>query len=183
VERRRTYPQLPTRQGLVFGILFGVGVGAGGLGLYALLRDTHLLQSAPAKLTAKVQEFGLTTPALYILFAAGLSAVHSLLEEYYWRWFVFGRLRKLVRVPWAIGVSSVAFMAHHVIDLIVFFPGRFWTVVVPLAAAVAVGGAIWAWLYDRTGSIYAPWISHGLIDVAIMVAGYDMVFGLASGRG
>jgi membrane protease YdiL (CAAX protease family) len=43
------------------------------------------------------------------------------------------------------------------------------------SAAVAVGGAMWAWLYQRSGSIYAPWLSHLLIDAAIFTIAFDMV--------
>ena len=48
---------------------------------------------------------------------------------------------------------------------------------------VAAGGAMWAWLYQRTGTIYSSWISHLLIDAAILIVGYDMVFGLACRAG
>jgi membrane protease YdiL (CAAX protease family) len=57
----------------------------------------------------------------------------------------------------------------------VFFPGQFWTLAVPFAACTGVGGAFWAWLYDRTGSLYAAWFSHVLIDAGIMVVGYRML--------
>lgn len=68
-------------------------------------------------------------------------------------------------------------MAHHVIVLGMFFPNHFWTAAVPFSICIAVGGAFWAWLYDRTGSIYSPWISHLLVDLAILAIGYDLVFG------
>jgi membrane protease YdiL (CAAX protease family) len=70
-------------------------------------------------------------------------------------------------------------MSHHVIVLAVYMPGTraFVTKVVPLSLGVAVGGALWAWLYQRTGSIYAPWVSHVLSDVGIMAVGYAMLFG------
>ena len=41
--------------------------------------------------------------------------------------------------------------------------------------ATAVGGAFWAWLYNKTGSIYGPWASHLLIDAAIFAVGYDLI--------
>ena len=41
---------------------------------------------------------------------------------------------------------------------------------------VATGGAVWAWLYERTGSLWAAWLSHLLVDTAIMAVGYDLVF-------
>jgi uncharacterized protein len=44
-----------------------------------------------------------------------------------------------------------------------------------LSAGVAVGGAFWAWLYERTGSIFGPWLSHLLIDAGIFWIGYDLI--------
>jgi membrane protease YdiL (CAAX protease family) len=74
-------------------------------------------------------------------------------------------------------ISSLAFMSFHVIVLAVFLPHRFWELAVPLSFCVALGGCVWAWLYNRTGSIYAPWLSHVIVDLAIMAVGFDMVFG------
>jgi membrane protease YdiL (CAAX protease family) len=50
------------------------------------------------------------------------------------------------------------------------------TMTVLLSAAVAIGGAIWAWLYQRTGSLVGSWICHAMVDVGIMAVGYDLVF-------
>ena len=44
------------------------------------------------------------------------------------------------------------------------------------SASVAIGGAVWAWLYDRSGSLLGPWLSHILIDAAIFIIGYDLIF-------
>jgi membrane protease YdiL (CAAX protease family) len=49
--------------------------------------------------------------------------------------------------------------------------------VLPFSLAVGAGGAVWSWLYHRTGSIYSPWISHLIIDAAIMAVGYDLLYG------
>src|SRR5439155_785789 len=77
----------------------------------------------------------------------------------------------------AAALSALAFTAHHVVVLAVYFPGptEFLTVVLPFALCVGVGGAVWAWLYDRAQSLYAPWLSHLIIDAAILVVGYDLV--------
>jgi hypothetical protein len=176
-ERRWPRPAAPNFRGLLFGVAFGLVVGAAILALFHLwLAHSPLLRETPAKLRAKVAEFGMDTPLGYVVLAAFISVIHSLLEEYYWRWFVFGNLRALVPVAAAILLSSLAFMAHHVVVLSIYFPGRFWTVAVPLSLCIAVGGAVWAWLYQRTGSIYPPWVSHMLIDGAIMVVGYRLLF-------
>ena len=77
----------------------------------------------------------------------------------------------------AVVVSSLAFMTHHVILLATYFGwGSPWTYF--FSACVAVGGALWAWLYERTGSLYGPWLSHVVVDAAIFVVGYDMARGL-----
>ena len=47
-----------------------------------------------------------------------------------------------------------------------------------IVVAFGIGGAFWAWLYHRSESLYAPWISHCLVDLAIFLVGYDMVKGV-----
>ncbi len=171
-------PSAPTRRGLLLGILFGLGVVAGMLALYHFwLWDTHLIDVGKQAILRQVQKLGLGTPGRFLAFTAFVAVLHSLLEEYYFRWFIFGLLRRHTRLWTAVALSSVAFMAHHVILLAVYFPGggEFAAAVVLFSLCVAVGGAFWAWLYERAQSLYAPWVSHLLIDVGIMVVGYELV--------
>jgi membrane protease YdiL (CAAX protease family) len=177
IERRRVWPVRPTPDGLRVGLAFGLTVSLTGWALYAfLLRDTHFFRDAAALMKNKAFSFGADTPAKYIAFTTFLSFVHSLLEEYYWRWFVYGKLRHHVATWQANVLSSIAFMAYHVVLLFPFFPGRFWSLAMPLSLLIAAGGSVWAWLYERTNSIYAPWLSHLIIDVAIFSIGYDLIF-------
>jgi membrane protease YdiL (CAAX protease family) len=97
-----------------------------------------------------------------------------LLEEYYWRWFVFGQLRRWIPVGAAIAVSSLAFTAHHVLVLRFYF-GGFSLPTGILSLAVASGGVFWAWLYQKSGSLYGPWLSHALIDAALFLIAYDLM--------
>jgi membrane protease YdiL (CAAX protease family) len=100
---------------------------------------------------------------------------HAFLEESYWRWFVFGQLRQFMAWPLAAGISGLAFALHHVIVLGSYLPPEnFWTVTVFFSLCVAVGGALWAWIYQRSGSLYGPWLSHLLIDVGVMAIGFDL---------
>lgn len=179
-ERRLPRPKAPTAAGLALGLAFGLSVAAAMLALYHLaLRDVFLNSATPEKIRQKLEQFNLNSPGRYLAMAVFISALHSLAEEYYWRWFVFGGLRRFVPLRVAIAVSSAAFMGHHVIVLAVYFPGQFWPVVLPFSLCIAVGGAVWCWLYHRTGSIYATWLSHLLVDAAIMAVGYDLLFGAA----
>jgi membrane protease YdiL (CAAX protease family) len=177
LERRFPRPAPPRARGLLLGLGIGIFIAAGMLWLYvAVLRDSSLLERATGRLHQKLEEFGLTSRPRFILFAVFLCGLHSLLEEYYWRWFVFGRLWRLLPLLPSLVVAGLAFMAHHVIVLSFYFPDRFLDVVLPLSLAVAAGGIIWAWLYDSTGSIYPAWLGHLLVDAAIFLVGYDLLF-------
>lgn len=170
-------PAGPTTQGMLPALAFALIVAAGIFGLYfALLRDASLFSGTSERLRHKLTEFGLTTPLRFAAFAAFVSLAHALLEEYYWRWFVFGGLRRLLPLAPALLLSGLAFLGNHVVILGVFFPDRFLTAALPLSLGVGVGGVVWAWIYDRYGSLYACWLSHAVIDVALFVVGYDLLF-------
>ena len=165
----------PNRLGLLLGAAFSIVIVAVGWLLFdRMLSDMPVFAGAAELIHQKIGGFGIDSVWKYATLAAFYSLFHSLLEEYYWRWFVFGQLRRLISLWPAIVVSSLAFMAHHVIVLNEFFNDVPWMVWL-LSAAVAAGGAFWAWLYERSGSIYAPWLSHLLIDAGIFWIGYDLV--------
>ncbi len=167
----------PHFSGWPVGTGFGVLVAGAILGLYyGYFRTSPLLADTPERVREKLETFGITTPAAYAALAAFIVASHSLLEEYYWRWFVFGRLRRLIAFGPAVAVSSLAFTAHHVVILDEYLPRQFLSAVVPFSLGVAVGGAVWAWLYDRADSVWSPWLSHALVDAALFVIGWDMLF-------
>jgi hypothetical protein len=160
-------------------LIFGLAVAAVMLGAYfGALRGTSLLAKTPEMLRHKLEQVNMATPPRYVVLAVFVVAAHSLLEEYYWRWFVFGGLRQFLPLTPAMVLSSLAFMAHHVVVLYVYLPGKFWTAVLPFALAIAVGGAVWAWLYERNGSLGAPWLSHLIIDAAIFAIGWDLLWPL-----
>ncbi len=98
-------------RGVSLGLAFGLLVSAGMLGLFHgwLLPGGYLTAAIPA-IVEKAEGFAVSAPGRFILFAAFCSIVHSLLEEYYWRWFVFRQLGRLVPVGWAIAVSRNAWV-------------------------------------------------------------------------
>lgn len=167
--------QKPNGRGLLLGALFSlVVVGSGWLLFDRVLRDGPLFVNATPMIRAKIAGFGISSLAAYAALGVFYSAVHSLLEEYYWRWFTFGQLRRLLALWPAILISALGFMGHHVVVLYQFFPDKLWLALL-LSAGVGIGGVFWAWLYDRTGSLYGAWLSHMLIDAGIFWIGYDLV--------
>jgi uncharacterized protein len=161
--------------GVALGLTFGAAVAAGMLGLYhGWLKSSPLLAPALPEIRDKVADFGIDSVWKYAALGLFYSLCHSLLEEYYWRWFVFAQLRKWAPLGAAMAVSGLGFMAHHVLVLGKFFgfgnPATYL-----LSSCIAVGGAVWAWLYERSGSLLGPWLSHLLVDAAIFSIGYLLV--------
>jgi membrane protease YdiL (CAAX protease family) len=175
VLRESSHVGQPSLRGLILGALFSLMViGAGWLVFDSLLRDTTAFAAAAPRIREKIAEFGIDSLAKYAVLAVFYSLIHSLLEEYYWRWFVFGQLRRLIAVWPAIVISALAFMGHHVLVLSQFFAELPWLAWL-FSAAVAVGGAFWAWLYQRSDSLYSTWMSHLLIDAGIFWIGYELI--------
>lgn len=175
VQRQPVRVTWPKRDGLLLGALFGAAVGAAMLALYYFVLNPRGFFTGPAEeVRQKVAEFGVTTVAGFAVMGLFYSLVHSLLEEYYWRWFVFGQLRNQIPLWPAIAVSSVGFALHHIVVLARYFG---WASLATwlFVAGIIIGGAAWAWLYDRTKSLYGPWLSHLIVDAAIFWIGYDLV--------
>jgi membrane protease YdiL (CAAX protease family) len=175
IQRNRLRWETPKTAGLAGAAGFGALV----VTLMFLLYHAYLKPAGycigPAEVVQqKVAGFGAGTPARYAALGIFYSACHSFLEEYYWRWFVFAQLRRLGTLRTAIIVSSVGFMAHHVLVLATFF-GWASPATWIFSASIAVGGAIWAWLYERTRSLYGPWLSHLIVDAGIFAIGYDLL--------
>jgi len=184
VQRQRPRLARPAAWSLGLGALFGLAVGAAMIAFYfAALKPAGFFETVAPLVREKVHAFGVHTFAAYLLLALFYSLIHSLLEEYYWRWFVFGQLADGLcgeRPPRrsglvvALTIASLGFAAHHVLVLGHYFG---WTS--PLtwlfSASIAIGGAFWSWLYHRFNSLLAPWLSHALIDAAIFLIGYDLI--------
>jgi membrane protease YdiL (CAAX protease family) len=134
-----------------------------------------LFNAAAELIEKKIAGFGIKTAVAYFLMSGFYSLFHSLLEEYYWRWFVFRQLEKVTSLWPAIIVSAIGFTLHHIVVLSVFFQGANWLIVL-FGTAIAIGGAFWAWLYHRSDSIFDTWLSHLIIDAGLFFGvSYELV--------
>jgi uncharacterized protein len=177
---QRQWPTIsrPKTWSLIVGLFSGLAIGAAMLVLYlAVLRPAGLFEGPTATVRAKIESFGAGSPVAFVVLALFYSAIHSLLEEYYWRWFVFGQLARGCKLPLAIAVSGVGFAAHHVLVLGHYFGyfGSSSTFTWLFTLAIIIGGAFWAWLYRASGSLAGPWLSHALVDASIFAIGYQML--------
>lgn len=160
------------RHSVRVGAGFGVLVGAFAWGMLAVPGVGDAIRESAPQLRKQVGDFGVMDH--YFLFGMFIAVVHSWLEEYYWRGFVFGHLRRLVPVWAAHLLAALAFMAHHVVVLHTFFPGPMaWL----LSAGVATGGLVWSILYQRHGTLLGAWVSHLVVDVVVIVIGWQLIQG------
>jgi len=154
----------PEVQGLAIGSGFGLAILVAMLLLYHLVfKQTGMFDDPAEVLREKLLGFGIDALWKYLALGVFYSLCHSMLEEYYWRWFAYRRLQERTSFGTANLVSSLAFMSHHVILLAVYFGWTSpWTYIFSLP--IAVGGGVWAWIYHRSGSLFGPCISHLLVD-------------------
>lgn len=170
-------PRFNTRQSIAIGLALGVAIMALMLAAYFLaFDDSAAFQRVPGEVRSKLDDADADRPWSYLALAVFYSLCHSFLEEYYWRWFVYGGLRKLLPISLAALVSALGFMAHHTIVISTYFFGSTIFLTLLLSASVAIGGLLWAWLYQQSGRLYGPWLSHLLVDAGIMIIGYEMAF-------
>lgn len=158
-------------------IPLGLGTGAiivaWGISVYEFTAVGEYVRTYAGEIRTKVEELNLGVSLVYILFTGGISLLHSLLEEYYWRWFVFGQLEKVLK-PWpAYLVASLAFASFHYVVLSSYFPplGVF-----GFGTLVGIGGLLWCWMLRRQKSLVGIWVSHALVDAGIFYIGYDLLF-------
>ncbi len=166
--------------GVLTGLISGAIVALATVAIYLLiLRDAAWFAAVRDQIIDKANGFGIRSVASYVALSIFYSAIHSGLEEYYWRWFVFEQLSQ--RQSWVLAatLSSLAFMAHHVILLAAYF-GWNEPLTYVFSSGVAIGGWFWAWLYKKTGHLTGSWLSHLLVDAGIFGVGYLIIQNLFS---
>jgi len=146
-------------------IAAGLGLAAAIVGMMALGFASPLgasLREGSESIRAKLEQFGVATH--YVAFAIVFSVIHSALEEYYWRWFTYGQMRRFVAGWQAHLLAAAGFTLHHYVVLAQYF--QLWQALI-LGTFVGVGGLLWSWSYQRWGSLLGPWLSHLVVDLAI----------------
>lgn len=162
-------------RGIAAGLAFGVVAAAAMVaGYWWWLVGTPEWHSAAQRIAEKLGQAGFSAPPAFLAMAIFYSLVHSGMEEYFWRWFIFGRLEAWLRPIAATILASLAFASHHALIIGAFFPGQ-WIMTAVLTLGVAIGGAAWCTLYRRSGSLLGPWMGHALVDATLMAIGYSMI--------
>ena len=152
------------------------GLGSGALISGVILALWFLILANSTDTSALIQvisENGLDGPLKFWLFAAWLCIGNSLLEEIVFRWFVDTRLRAL-GLGWALvlPVSALIFTLHHIFVLGAYFDT---TLTLLGSSGVFIGGVLWSILRLKSGSLIPGWMSHALVDLAIILVGTSIL--------
>ena len=158
------------RQAIPLGVFLGIAIV---ILMFGLMRTPlgEVVNSSSESIGRKARQMGILKH--YWLFALFLCVVHSLIEEYYWRWFVFGRLKNVVNVPCAHSIAGISFAAHHIVIATQFFP-VLWGFL--LGGLAGVGGILWSVMYDKQKTLVGAWLCHLIVDFGIMVIGHSILY-------
>ena len=89
-------------------------------------------------------------------------SINSLLEEYFWRGFLFNNLEKLIK-PWmAYTLTGIAFSFHHVMFYYNWFNLTFFLIV---TIGLAIYAIIMNFIFQRNKDLFSCWLAHGMVDV------------------
>ncbi|MBT2644409.1 CPBP family intramembrane metalloprotease [Bacillus sp. ISL-41] len=94
-----------------------------------------------------------------------LLVANPILEEFYWRGFIFEKLRKEGTAKYAILMTAAFYTLYHLLSVIPIFDGMYGVVA---AVPVFVAGMFWGYIREKTGSITAAIIGHVLSDLGII---------------
>jgi len=175
IARQRLVFEPPAMRDLLAGGLLGGSIVAVMVLAYAAwLVPAGVFEEALPQIRGKVAGMNLATRGRFLALGTFYAVCHSFLEEYYWRWFIFDRLRaRAGRVP-AMLISAAGFTAHHVIVVSLYFGWFTWASLL-FCLGVGAGGLLWARLYGARRSLYGPWASHLLVDAAIFGLGFHLL--------
>jgi len=171
VEKKSISKNLPTKEGIFFGLITGIIMSLIIIVTWFLFNETLDIDG----MVEILQSNGLDSFNLYLLGMFYWIFINSLLEEYVFRWFITIKSSELFGSD-LIGIifSAAMFTLHHAIALHLF--GFIWWQTLIACFGLLSAAAIWSWLYIRFRSIWICWLSHAICDVAVFAIGYTILF-------
>lgn len=106
------------------------------------------------------------------LYGFYMTFINSLLEEFFFRGFMFLELKKLNMKKNAYFISSIAFSIYHISNFQNWFS---FGIMLLAIVGLFIGGLIFDYLDDRQNSFFNSWFVHICADIAIVWIGYDLL--------
>ena len=150
------------RKSLLPGLIVG-GVFLAAIYLFFMIFRAQLINTS--SMTSALSRWNLNSGNLFI-FLFMMIVGNSILEEIYWRGYVFSRLQKLTSSRNTMILTALFYTSYHLITTVTLFSlvqGLL------LSSAVFLVGVFWAYLRIKYESIIPAVISHLLADLGLML--------------
>jgi uncharacterized protein len=171
VERKPIKISKPNKQDWLIGLILGLLMFVTILAAYWFVLRSWI---NVANVHNILQKIGPINQLTFQIGGIYFTFVNALIEEYFWRWFVFSRCEEIVPGRPAVLLSALFFTLHHTIGLAIFTD---WRTTILGTLAVFVAGAIWSGCYRRYRSVWGNYISHAIADMALHIAAWQIFFG------
>lgn len=158
------------KRGFLMALGLGVGLYALILGAFFIARPFFDFTQIAGSLT---QNAGVTKEN-FLYVSLYISFVNSLLEEFFFRGFVFTNLKEISGRRFAYPFSALLFSVYHVAIMTGWFGLGLNTLIL---ASLAVGGVIFNWLNEKQDCIYVSWLTHMFANFAINTIGFMLLNG------
>ena len=152
---------------LIKAFILGIGIYIFIIAAYFILKGFIDLDNIKTILDSSlsVNKYNFIYVSLYISF------INSLLEEFFFRGFIFFNLNKTMTLVMSYSISAFAFSIYHVAILANWFNPILFIVSL---IGLFIGGLIFNKLNIRNGNIYNSWLVHMFANFAINTVGLIM---------
>ena len=98
-----------------------------------------------------------------------ISFVNSLLEEFFFRGFLFVNLKGFSSRGFAYGFSAAAFSLYHTAMMLGWFHP---VLLILVLGGLGIGGVLFNYLNEKHNTIYVSWLVHMFANFAINTIGF-----------
>ena len=162
--------KIKSRKSLIHSFILGIGVYLGILVVYFALKDFIDLSNIIEMLDKDIN----VNKDNFLLISMYISFINSLLEEFFFRGFIFLNLKRISGRKFAYIISAFAFSVYH----LAIMGGWFSPIIFTIAMiGLFVGALIFNYLNEKGGNIYNSWIVHMMANLSINTVGLIM-FGI-----
>lgn len=158
------------KRGMKLAFVLGISVYAVILGGYLLLKDVFDFSAITGALTENIGVHSKN----FVFVSIYISFVNSLLEEFFFRGFAFLTLKKVASRRFAYLFSAGIFSLYHIAMMTGWFSAEVFIIIL---AGLFVGGLIFNYLNEKSGTIYPSWLVHMFANFAINTVGF-ILFGI-----
>lgn len=163
----KDYLKIGSKKQLLLSLLLGLGVYFFIIGAFLIVKKFIDLSEISNSLSdgLNVSKNNFIYVAIYISF------INSLLEEFFFRGFIFLSLKKYASRTFSYLFSAFAFSFYHVAIIINWFNIFIFLLIL---FGLVIAGLLFNWINEKSENIYNSWLVHMFANFAINTIGLFM---------